>query len=143
MEITSLMQKFGLCFILVVVPLQPCMNVHKINPATVKACAALFIFYGLRMFESRCFTRQWFLLRLDLHRSTERAVPAAGIGRDFLSPFLIFPARLFPGISSAAQHHLQPSPAAGEQGARHRAQRLPLQEERWVSLKVIECRGNI
>lgn len=43
MEIASLVQKSGLCFILVVVPLQSCMNVHKISPTTAKACAALFL----------------------------------------------------------------------------------------------------
>lgn len=42
----------------------------------------------------------------------------------------------FSGFSGAAEHHLQPSPAAGEQGARHRAQRLPVQEKWWVSLSV-------
>lgn len=37
--------------------------------------------------------------------------------------------RLFPGVSGAAEHHLQPAPAAGQQGARHGAQRLPVQEK--------------
>lgn len=41
------------------------------------------------------------------------------------------------GLSGATEHHLQPAPAAGQQGARHRAQRLPVQEERRVGAQII------
>lgn len=37
------------------------------------------------------------------------------------------------GLPGAAEHHLQSAPATGEQGARHRAQREPVQEKWWVS----------
>lgn len=40
------------------------------------------------------------------------------------------------GFTGAAEHHLQPAPAAGQQGARHRAQRLPVQEERRVGAQI-------
>lgn len=58
---TSLVQKSGLCFILLVVPLQSCMNVHKINkinPVTVTGhvLQCLFFIYGLKTIESRWLT---------------------------------------------------------------------------------------
>lgn len=40
------------------------------------------------------------------------------------------------GFTGATEHHLQPAPAAGQQGARHRAQRLPVQEERRVGAHI-------
>lgn len=39
----------------------------------------------------------------------------------------------FTGFPGAAKHHLQPAPAAGEQGARHWEKWEPVQKKWWVS----------
>lgn len=36
---------------------------------------------------------------------------------------------VFPGFAGASEHHLQPAPATGQQGARNGAQRVPSQEK--------------
>jgi len=76
---------------------------------------------------------QW--LSMTAIRICKSYMPAFNFFKGCLKPLIsLLCLCVFPGIPGAAEHHLQPAPTAGQQGARHRAQRVPFKKKWRVSV---------